>query len=121
VAENRRVIEEFNGEQLAPRQPILVVGRDSVEPPCQGAAVSKPPTAIWRSPFLDNGKRERLPYNLLAQAWIEMEPTGVFNFDSTKILMFRIEEKRSFSRHNHTRNGKNHGMTQANPIVANLL
>jgi hypothetical protein len=86
---------------------------------CQG--VSKPPTPIWRSPLLDNGKREHPPYNLLAKPRIEVEIAGIFNFDFAEIVMFRIKEKRSLSRHNHTRNRKNRGVTCANLIVANIF
>ena len=59
-----------------------------------------------------------MPYNLLAKPRIEVETAGIFSFDFAEIVMFRVKEKRSLSRHNHTRNGKNHGVTCANPIVA---
>ena len=52
-----------------------------------------------------------LPYNLLAKPRIEVETAGIFNFDFAEIVMVRIEEKRSLSRHNHTRNRKNHGLS----------
>ena len=43
-----------------------------------------------------------LPYNLLAKPRIEVETAGIFNFDFAEIVMFRIKEKRSLSRHNYT-------------------
>src|SRR5207237_2598150 len=66
------------------------------------------------------GRQKHRSYNLLAKPRIEVETAGIFNFDFAEIVMLGIEEKRSFRRHNHTRNGKNHGMTRANPIVANI-
>src|SRR5438874_12325997 len=62
-----------------------------------------------------------LSYNLLAKPRIEVETAGIFNFDFAEIVMFRIKEKCSLSRHNHTRNGKNQEVTRANPIVANIF
>jgi hypothetical protein len=58
---------------------------------------------------------------LLAKPRIEVETAGIFNFDFAEIVMFGVEEKRSLSRHNHARNGKNHGVTCAKPIIANIL
>ena len=74
----------------------------------------------WPKQFNPAGGK-RPPYNLLAKPRIEVETAGIFNFDFAEIVMFRIKEKRSLSRHNDTRNGKNHGVTCANPIVANIF
>ena len=60
---------------------------------------------------VQSGRQKRPSYNLLAKPRIEVETAGIFNFDFVELLVFRIEEKRSLSRHNHTRNGKNHGVT----------
>jgi hypothetical protein len=79
---------------------------------CQGAAVSKPPTAICMIAVTsETAGGNALPYNLLAKPRIEVETAGIFNFDFAEIVMFRIKEKRSLSRHNHTRNGENRGVT----------
>ena len=87
----------------------------------QRGADSKPPTAIRRSPFLQSGRRKRLPYNLLAQSLIEHEAAAIFNFDLPEVLMLGIQQKRFFQRNNHTWHNKNSGPAGLDPFVPNIF
>jgi hypothetical protein len=87
----------------------------------QRGAGSKPPTARRGSPFLQSGRRKRLPYNLLAQSLIEHEAATIFNFDLPEVSMLGIQEKRFFQRNNHTRHNKNSGPAGLDPFVPNIF
>ncbi len=99
-----------------PRNKLFLVGRDSVEPPLPDLA-----RLLFRQKLVGQARRwpkqfnpaggNALPYNLLAKPRIEVETAGIFNFDFAEIVMVRIEKKSSLSRHNHTRNRKNHGLS----------